>query len=150
MEYIESPDYYSKTEEMAVFLAGGITDCPDWQSEMVTLLKDIHVVLLNPRRKDFPIDDPNASKEQIRWEFEHLRKADVIIFWFPKESICPIALYELGAWCMTYKPIFIGVDTSYQRRVDIEEQTSLVRPEIQIVYSLNELAQQIIANKDFL
>ena len=150
MKYIESPDYYSKTDAMAVFLAGGITDCPDWQSEMVTLLKDIHVVLLNPRRKDFPIDDPNASKEQIRWEFEHLRKADVIIFWFPKESICPIALYELGAWCMTYKPIFIGVDTSYQRRVDIEEQTSLVRPEIQIVYSLNELAQQIIANKDFL
>lgn len=29
MRYIESPDYYSRTYEMAVFLAGGITDYPN-------------------------------------------------------------------------------------------------------------------------
>jgi hypothetical protein len=48
--------------------------------------------------KNFSMNDPTASKDQIQWEFEHLRKADTILFWFPKESICPIALYELGAW----------------------------------------------------
>lgn len=144
MKYIESPENYYKTSNLkAVFLAGGITNCPDWQSEIVGLLKGYDVVLLNPRRKEFPINDHSDSREQIRWEFEHLRKADAILFWFPKESICPIALYELGAWSMTNTPLFIGVHPEYARRVDIEEQTPLIRPDIEIVYSLKSLSEQI-------
>jgi hypothetical protein len=145
MKYLEAPENYIKTSDRkALFLAGGITNCPDWQSEIVNLLKDADITILNPRRKNFPIDNPNASEEQIKWEFAHLRKADIIQFWFPKESICPIALYELGAWSMTRIPLFIGVDEMYERRIDIEEQTALVRPEIRIVYSLEGLARQII------
>ena len=145
MEYIESPENYVKTSDRkALFLAGGITNCPDWQSEIVNLLKNSDTAIFNPRRKNFPIDNPDASKEQIKWEFEHLRKANLILFWFPKESICPIALYELGAWCMTDTPLFIGVEKQYERRIDIEEQTALVRPGIKIVYSLNDLASQVM------
>jgi len=94
--------------------------------------------------KDFPINDPSASTEQIEWEFDHLRKAEAILFWFPQESVCPIALYELGAWCMTEKQLFIGVHPEYERKIDIEEQTRLVRPEIQLVYSLRDLADQVL------
>jgi hypothetical protein len=145
MQYIESLQNYVKTpKRKALFLAGGITKCPDWQSEIARLLKNSDIAILNPRRKNFPIDNPKASKEQIKWEFEHLRKADMILFWFPKESICPIALYELGAWCMTEIPLFIGVEKRYERRTDIDEQTALVRPGIKIVYSLNDLAGQIM------
>ena len=103
MKYIESPTYLSTKSDQTIFLSGGITGCPEWQLEIINLLKDFDIVLLNPRRKIFPIDDPNASDEQIKWEFDHLRKADAILFWFPRESICPIALYELGAWCRTKK-----------------------------------------------
>jgi len=93
MQYIESPENYSnKPDRMAIFLAGGITNCPDWQSEIVDSLQNFDITLLNPRRKKFPINDPGASKEQISWEYNHLRKADTILFWFPKESICPIAI----------------------------------------------------------
>jgi len=145
MEYIESPENYIKTtDRKALFLAGGITNCPDWQSEIVNLLKNSDIAILNPRRKNFPIDNPDASKEQIKWEYDHLRKADIILFWFPQESICPIALYELGAWCMTDTPLFIGVEKQYERKIDIEEQTALVRPGTKIVYSLNDLAGQVI------
>jgi hypothetical protein len=144
MIYIEAPGNYNKKLNLrAIFLAGGITNCPDWQTEIVDLLKDFDVALLNPRRKNFPIDDPDASKDQIKWEFDHLRKADAILFWFPKESICPIALYELGAWSITIIPLFIGVHPQYERRIDIEEQTGLIRPDIEIVYSLNELSDQV-------
>jgi hypothetical protein len=143
MEYIEAPEKYSKSLNLkSVFLAGGITDCPDWQSEIVKLLNDIDVALLNPRRKNFPINNPNASRGQIKWEFDHLRKADIILFWFPAESVCPIALYELGAWCMTNKPISLGMAAGYQRKIDIQEQLALVRPEIKIVYALDKLAEQ--------
>jgi len=127
----------------SLFLAGGITGCPDWQRDLIAILDDVYIVLLNPRRKDFPIHDPSASMKQIKWEYDALRKADMISFWFPKETLCPIVLYELGAWSMTDKQIFIGVHPEYPRRQDVEIQTSLVRPEVEITYSLYDLANQI-------
>ena len=90
----------------------------------------------------------NAAKEQILWEYEYLRIANEILFWFPHESLCPIALYELGAWSMTEKQIYIGMHPDYRRRLDIEIQISLVRPNIKIVYSLPELARLIIESND--
>lgn len=142
-KYIEPLEEYSG-EGKAIFLAGGISNCPDWQAEIVELLKPSTWTILNPRRHNFPIHDPDASLKQIEWEHKHLRVAHTILFWFPQESICPIALYELGAWSMTDKPIFIGMHPNYPRRQDVEIQTKLVRPEIKIVYSLEELAQQIV------
>lgn len=56
---------------MGVFLAGGITGCPDWQAAVVRMVGDANVVLLNPRRENFPMDDPKASLDQILWEHDH-------------------------------------------------------------------------------
>ena len=143
MRYIEAPlelDADDATNYDSVFLAGGITGCPDWQKAMVGLLEDTHLVLLNPRRENFPIDDPDAAQAQIEWEHHHLRRADAILFWFSGATLNPIVLYELGAWSMTQKPIFVGMDRDYARRQDVEIQTALARPEVPIVYSLEELA----------
>ena len=145
MKYIESPQkYLKKPAEISVFLAGGITGCPDWQQEITFFFRNTNMVVLNPRRKHFPINDPDAASEQIHWEFHHLRKADAILFWFPKESVCPIALYELGAWTMTNKPIHIGMHPDYERKQDIKIQTKLRRPRSKIAYSLQELANQVM------
>ena len=130
-------------EGNTVFLAGGITNCPDWQQEMRKLLHDSDLILFNPRRAEFPIEDPNAAQEQIAWEYDHLRSADAILFWFPCETLCPIVLYELGAWTVSGKPIFVGVHPDYARRKDVEIQTQLVRPEVEVVYSLVDLAEQV-------
>lgn len=126
-----------------LFLAGGITNCPDWQQEMRMLLDDTDLTLLNPRRADFPIGEKSAAQVQIEWEHNMLRDSDAIMFWFPEETICPIVLYELGAWSMGKKPIFVGVHPDYQRRQDVEIQTKLVRPGVEIVYSISDLATQI-------
>lgn len=117
----------------SVFLAGGITGCPNWQAELRDLLAHEEITLLNPRRDDFPINDPLAAPLQIRWEYEHLRRATAILFWFPFESICPIALFELGAWLGSPKKLFIGAHPNYSRRLDITNQTFCARPE-QVVY----------------
>lgn len=150
MRYIESPARYdtiepSEMEVPTVFLAGGITNCPQWQQKMVTLLSDTNLILLNPRRADFPVGDPSAAVEQITWEHKHLRFADAILFWFPRETLCPIVLYELGAWSMTDKPIFVGVHPLYERRQDVEIQTKLARPDVKIWHSLELLAAAVIA-----
>jgi len=132
-----------------VFLAGGITGCPNWQQEIVHLFDETDMILLNPRRENFPIDDPQAAREQITWEYHHLRRADAILFWFPRETLCPIVLYELGAWSMTSgvlavrKPIFVGVHPEYKRRQDVEIQTRLERPGVRIAYRLPDLALQV-------
>ena len=142
--YIEAPmEYVPKPGDWSLFLAGGITDCPDWQRWMRHRLAQSGLVILNPRRADFPIDDPDAAPEQIRWEFKHLRLATAISFWFCDRTLNPIVLYELGAWSMTDKPIFVAIDPDYERRADVELQTKLARPDVRIVYSLEELALQI-------
>jgi hypothetical protein len=66
-----------------------------------------------------------------------------VSFWFPKETLCPITLYELGKQSASNKPIFVGVHPEYARRRDVEIQTQLIRPEVKIVYSLEDLAQEI-------
>lgn len=143
----------------SIFLAGGITNCPDWQSELIekfqareaevahTILKDINsVVLYNPRRENFPIHDPNASEVQICWEYEHLKNADIIIFWFAKGSLNPIVLYELGRWGnSSKKPIIIGCDPEYARTSDVRIQTNLSRPGIRIHTDLNSLYTECVA-----
>ena len=144
VKYIESPTVLEDSSSLkSVFLAGGITGCPDWQQQMRPLLNGSDLILLNPRRADFPIHDRGAAQKQIEWEHRHLRVADAILFWFCAETLNPIVLYELGAWSMTEKPIFVGVHLNYQRSQDVRIQTSLARPSVKIVSSLKSLAYNV-------
>ena len=79
-----------------LFLAGGITNCPDWQAEALVLLGNQDIAVANPRRKRALALQGKGATHQIEWEYEYLRRARVVLFWFPKESLCPIALFELG------------------------------------------------------
>ncbi|MFH1308190.1 MAG: nucleoside 2-deoxyribosyltransferase domain-containing protein [archaeon] len=142
MKCIQCPKVYTEKEK-SIFLAGGITGCADWQSKFIELLKEENIVILNPRREKYAENFPDIEKEQITWEFNHLKLADAVIFWFPKDTLCPITLYELGKVSVFNKPIFIGVDPEYLRKSDVEIQTNLIRPEVQIVYSLEELSSQV-------
>lgn len=146
MRYIEAPKNYTRRKnEKVIFLAGGITNCPNWQQDLVKLLDIPHLVILNPRRKNFPIGNPSAAVEQITWEFYSFQKADLISFWFSKGSLNPIVLFELGKWLVQKeKRIFIGIDPEYQRKQDVEIQTFLERKDIPLGYSLEELAKQIL------
>lgn len=149
-KYIEALEKYDRWQlplRNAIFMAGGITNCPDWQQEMRGLLASTEFTLLNPRRANFPMDDPNASQEQIVWEYKQLDAANEIMFWFPKETLCPIVLFELGKWLVSKKKIFVGMDPEYKRRQDVEIQTRLERPDLHIAYSLKELADTIKRGK---
>ena len=131
------------SSDKRVFLAGGITGCPDWQSDMIELLRSAPVTLFNPRRKDFDIKVPDAAQIQIQWEFDFLRKAQGILFWFPEETLCPIVLFELGAWSASDKPIFVGCHPGYKRLNDVVMQMRLARPDVKVVSSISDLADQV-------
>jgi hypothetical protein len=145
---IEAPnEVYSleNNRNIKLFLAGGISNCPDWQSEIITNLKNIKgLTVYNPRRKNFPINDPNAAEAQITWEYNHLKEVDIILFWFSRGSLNPIVLYELGRWGnSSNKKMIIGLDNEYERKEDVIIQTNLSKVDPIIVNSLDEVVEEI-------
>lgn len=150
-------DFEKESKYPYVFLAGGITGCPGWQSDFIDEMKksNVNCTLLNPRRDDFDVSDPTASVKQIEWEYNMLQKqADIVIFWFPEETLCPISLFELGKelgirHSNGSKKILIGCHKNYAKKFDIETQVDLVTKntyglEIEVVDELNKLTQQLI------
>ena len=142
MKYIEAPDIYN-WEEKSLFLAWGISNCPDWQEEYINYFKDTSLVLLNPRRTNFNVADKSVEIEQITWEHEHLERSDIISFWFWKETICPIVLFELWKYASSTKDICVWVHPEYQRKSDVIIQLGLIRPEVKVVSTLENLAREV-------
>ena len=140
--------------EPTVFLAGGITNCPEWQDKIIEILKKTNKgIAFNPRRKHFPINDPNASKEQIEWEFNALNRADVFSIWFSSgESVQPICMYELGRHLALrlsrneLDRVVIGVEKGYLRTQDVLIQTEFVSRDLvkNISTNLQDHAMNII------
>lgn len=128
-----------------LFAAGGITDCPDWQKELAENLADLDFTFLNPRRANFPIDDPKAARAQITWEHELLWKADIIPFWFCAATLNPIVLYELGTHLSRASSglpveIVVGIEPGYERTQDVMIQTELTKLQVMVTYDLNVMA----------
>src|SRR5262249_48553859 len=142
--YVEAPAEYTGAGP-SVFLAGGITGCPGWQDHAARGLAGLPLDVLNPRRADFPIDDPSAAEAQIAWEHRHLRRATAALFWFPCETLCPLTRYERGASRMAGGPLFAGTPPESRRRSDVVIQTRLARPDVRVVADLDELLDQVRA-----
>jgi len=66
--YCEAPHRPLDALAPSIFLAGGITGCPQWQSTVTNKLLSEDAsggVLYNPRRADFPMSDPTAAQAQF-------------------------------------------------------------------------------------
>lgn len=141
--YVEAPAVHrpGPGDPPSVFLAGGITHCPQWQPDAAAALADF--VVLNPRRTDFDLSDPSQTDVQIAWEHRHLLLADVTLFWFPAceaaLTVQPITLYELGAAAATLgRRLAVGADPDYPRRADVVAQLALARPGLRVHRTLPE------------
>ncbi len=124
----------------SVFIAGGISDCPDWQSDMVTLINTTKYEVVNPRRESGFDRTGKTAEEQITWEYQALSHVESCIFWFPRETLCPITLFELGKMLEKAKrdPIIrlaIGWHPEYARAFDLEVQIGLVGIKKQILHA---------------
>jgi len=120
-----------------IFLAGGISNCPDWQKEAVQLLDGSDIIAVNPRRSVDMLKDDDAAAKQIAWEYDALRKCEVTLFWFPEETLCPITLFELGAALERTDKVAVGCHPNYARKFDVIHQVLLRRPEMHVHAHLN-------------
>lgn len=165
---ITAPEFNIQTAKLdssrCLFLAGSITGVGDWQSSIVdtpTLKKNFkddrtefltisdYFHTFNPRRKNYDSLDPAVEEEQITWEHYHINKVcDNILFWFGKETVAPITLYEYGRALSTHdhSKIWVGIHPEYPRKNDVLIQTRLLNPNLEkrIVYSINDLAKSVV------
>ena len=164
MKVVVAPeDIICLPTEIKCFLGGGITNCPEWQQEVIAKLEKydaIHpedlnrLVIFNPRRENFPIDDPNAARQQISWEFKWLQKMDIFSMFFTAgESDQPICMYELGRNLQRMatrfpqdfgERIVISCDPNYKRAQDVKIQTELAFSEFGVVPTIINQADPLI------
>lgn len=121
--------FTNKQPIMSIFLAGTIDngDSNDWQTEVINKMQFAYkgipgedtsigdILVYNPRRRGWK---PNATQkdveEQIRWEQEHLDKADYIFMYLDDNSKSPISLLELGLYAQTAKLIVFCTGNFYR------------------------------------
>jgi len=137
----------NKIGAKSVFLAGTIDNgnSLNWQDKIIIELINLGVKNLevyNPRREHW---NPNPTKKemekQIKWEQEHLDKADVIAMVLLDDSKSPISLLEMGLYAKSDKLVVFCTPNFY--RWD-NVRLTCEKYNIELVQDTNPL---IIANK---
>ena len=75
-------DFSGYNNKWKVFLAGPIQGAPKWQFALPEL---DNVVWLCPRRNDGVELNDETHYQQMEWETQALRTANIILFWIPEE-----------------------------------------------------------------
>ena len=137
----------SKIDRPSVILYGPILADPakDWQTHLATSLSSLPVAVLNPRRDDWDstwVEDISFPKfkEQVEWEMDHAKVADVIVFYFTPGALTPIALLELGLYAGTGKAIVCCPEGFYKRG---NVQMVCARYDIELLSTFDELKDRV-------
>ena len=145
-ELIKPPKYTPvKDWHNTIFLAGGISNCPNWQNIAVDLLQETSLTIINPRNDNYS-DSPESAEAQIKWEYYYITRAEIVLFWFPQDTLCPITLFEYGRALVGKQRLYVGNHPGYQRKLDLKIQTRLERPELVIHHNLYSLLDDVITN----
>ena len=152
IEIIQAPNIET-VDGIRLFIAGGISNCPNWQDELTDrLLVDkkiknelighdyINISVFNPRCKGIPEEDA-----QIKWEYERLQTSNIISFWFSVGSLNPITLFEYGAHFKSKeKTIIVGCHKDYDRKNNVIRQSELASTNIDVKEKFEDFYNNIV------
>lgn len=142
---IKTPTSDNQSLATDIFLAGGISNCPDWQAEALRLLEHTDLVVANPRRPEGLAHTGEEAKKQIEWEFANIKTAGIVLFWFPgTEFMQPITLFELGKQLGRGCQIVVGADPAFSRAFDVAVQTRLERPQLTVHSTLESTVEAAV------
>jgi hypothetical protein len=131
----------------SVFLAGTIDNgnSLNWQDKTIIELINLGVKNLeiyNPRREHWNLNPSKEEMEnQIKWEQDHLDKADIIAMVLLDDSKSPISLLEMGLYATSGK-LMVFCTSSFYRWDNV--RLTCEKYNIELIQDINPL---IIANK---
>ena len=116
---IKSPNELPpKKNKWYIFLAGPIQGAPEWQNNIPNISNEI--IWLSPRRENY---DNFNYEEQVIWETNCLRIADIILFWIPEpleiiegRDYAQTTRTEFGEYLARGKKVIIGINNKFPRR----------------------------------
>lgn len=147
MKIVTPQSEVQHTEENTIrcFLAGGITNCRNWQNEVIEQLKKLEtendltdLVIFNPRRENFDINKIKAE-DQIKWQFVNIEKCHLFSMFFcgGTDSPQPICFFEYGKQLVERRErlgeLIVTVEKDFVRLEDVYIQTNLMFPVANIV-----------------
>lgn len=146
---VYKPPLREEIRRPSVILYGAIQSDPakDWQGYLTALLSDLPIAILNPRCDDWDsswVEDISflPFKDQVEWEMDHARIADVIVFYFAGEPgvLQPITLLELGLYAGTGKAV-VCCPQGFWKRGNV--QVVCQRYGIRMCETLEELGKDV-------
>jgi Nucleoside 2-deoxyribosyltransferase like len=148
MMYAQSPNSIDVTSSaMRLFLAGSIDSgtAEDWQALVVYRLRDLDVLVFNPRRATWAPgasveSEPEELRRQINWELDAIERSDLMAFYFAPGTKAPISLLELGL-IAPRKQAIVCCPHGFWRKTNVDVICD--RFEIQQVNSLEDLVNEI-------
>lgn len=115
-----------QSENTSIFLAGSIQmgKAENWQEKVQLKLKDLDVILFNPKRNNWNSDwiqseQNDGFREQVTWELKHIEKSNIIFFYFDPNTKSPISLMELG-YVAGKKDVIVCCPEGFWRKGNIE------------------------------
>jgi hypothetical protein len=140
---VYNPPARPTVDKPSVILYGSIEQnvAVDWQTSLASSLSDLPVTILNPRRDDWDstwVEDISFPKfkEQVEWEMDYAKVADVIVFYFAPGTLTPVTLLELGMYAGTGKAVVCCPPGFYKRG---NVQIVCLRNSIPLLEGLEEL-----------
>lgn len=112
MQIVYAREPFPTTMYRSVFLAGPTprsADVASWRPEALELLKKhglADATIFVPENPGKPMADYD---DQVGWESEALNRADVVLFWVPRDLATMPAFttnVEFGMWCKSGKVVF--------------------------------------------
>jgi hypothetical protein len=144
---VHKPPVKAQATRPSVIFYGAIQSEPAWQTNLASSLSDLPVDILDPRRDDWDsswVEDISFPKfkEQVEWEMDGAKIADVVVFYFPPGALTPVALLELGMYAASGKVIVCCPDGFYKKG---NVQMVCLRYGIELLETLGELNERVRA-----
>ncbi|KAH7075960.1 hypothetical protein BKA63DRAFT_566003 [Paraphoma chrysanthemicola] len=144
---VHRPPLQPQVTRPSVIFYGGMQPEPSWQTKLASSLADLPTDILDPRRDDWDsswVEDISFPKfkEQVEWEMDGAKIADIIVFYFPPGALTPVALLELGMHAASNKAIVCCPDGFYKKG---NVQMVCLRYGIDLLGTLDELSDRVRA-----
>jgi hypothetical protein len=144
VQIIKFPQYVSDTKEYKYFRKLFISGYKgsNWREPLFKGLENEEIVIFDPVHWLQGMGTDNIQ-EWLEWNFNHIRLSTEILFWISGKVDNMLTLLEVGHFSDKRIPIYMGCDSDYERKNELEIQMKLIRPKLKVVYDLNELVQQV-------